>query len=52
MPQIDGITAIRRIKARARTPRSRVILLTGYPKREIERRAYDDSELIFLCYTG
>jgi len=30
MPQIDGITAIQRIKADARMQQARVILLTGY----------------------
>jgi two-component system, cell cycle response regulator DivK len=39
MPQFDGITAIRRIKADARTVRARVILLTGYPHAVVERSA-------------
>jgi CheY-like chemotaxis protein len=34
MPQIDGITALRRIKADARSARTRVILLTGYRRRQ------------------
>jgi CheY-like chemotaxis protein len=48
MPQIDGITAIRRINATTKTPRSCVIMLTGYPKREIERRAYEAGVHLFL----
>ena len=48
MPQIDGITAIQRIKTRARALRSRVILLTGYPKKEIERRAHEAGADLFL----
>jgi CheY-like chemotaxis protein len=48
MPQIDGITAIQRIKARSRKARSRVILLTGYPRKEIERRAYEAGADLFL----
>jgi CheY-like chemotaxis protein len=39
MPQFDGITAIQRIKADPRTARTRVILLTGYPYRTLERGA-------------
>jgi|RhiMetdeSRZDD1v2_1073273.scaffolds.fasta_scaffold20042_5 DNA-binding response OmpR family regulator len=39
MPQFDGITAIRRIKADARAQRARVILLTGYPHAAVERNA-------------
>ena len=39
MPQIDGITAIKRIKADPRTAHTRVILLTGYPRTAIERGA-------------
>jgi two-component system, cell cycle response regulator DivK len=40
MPQFDGITVIRRIKADGRTRRSRVILLTGYPHRVVEWGAF------------
>jgi len=35
MPQIDGITAIRRIKTDPRMLRSRVILLSGYLHRVV-----------------
>jgi two-component system, cell cycle response regulator DivK len=52
MPQFDGITAIRRIKSDARTLRSRVILLTGYPHQMVEmhaRQAGADRYLIKPC---
>lgn len=39
MPQFDGITATRRIKADRRASRARVLLLTGYPQMTIERDA-------------
>ena len=39
MPQIDGLTATKKIKADARTRRTRVILLTGYPIDTIARKA-------------
>jgi len=48
MPQIDGITAIRRIKADGSMQRSRVILLTGYPHRVVERAAFEAGADLFL----
>ena len=48
MPQFDGITAIRRIKADPRTWRTRVILLTGYPHKTIERGALEAGADTFL----
>ncbi len=48
MPQFDGITAIRRIKADARTRQSRVILLTGYPHKAVERSALEAGADLFL----
>jgi two-component system cell cycle response regulator DivK len=39
MPQFDGITATRRIKADRRASRARVLLLTGYPQIAVERDA-------------
>jgi CheY-like chemotaxis protein len=39
MPQFDGITATRRIKADRRASRARVLLLTGYPQMAVEREA-------------
>jgi DNA-binding response OmpR family regulator len=48
MPQIDGITAIRRIRADARMRRSRVILLTGYPNLIAERDALEAGADLFL----
>lgn len=48
MPQFDGITAIRRIKADARTWRSRVILLTGYPHTAVERSAREAGADLYL----
>jgi len=47
MPQIDGITAIRRIKADARTLGTGVILLTGYPM-AVERSALEAGADLFL----
>ena len=55
MPQIDGVTAIERIKTRAQALRSRMILLTGYPRKEIERRAHEAGADLFLtkpCLPG
>lgn len=48
MPQIDGITAIRRIKADARARQSRVILLTGYPQTSVARGAREAGADLFL----
>jgi len=39
MPQYDGLTATSKIKQDARTRRTRVILLTGYPMDTIARKA-------------
>jgi two-component system cell cycle response regulator DivK len=39
MPQFDGITATRRIKADRRASRACVLLLTGYPQMAVEREA-------------
>ena len=39
MPQYDGLTATSKIKEDARTRRTRVILLTGYPMDTIARKA-------------
>jgi two-component system, cell cycle response regulator DivK len=41
MPQFDGITVTQRIKGDARTRRTRVILLTGYPYNAIGRNALE-----------
>jgi CheY-like chemotaxis protein len=41
MPQFDGITAAERIKGTARTRRTRVILLTGYPQYALEQAALE-----------
>jgi two-component system cell cycle response regulator DivK len=48
MPQFDGITALRRIKADPRTTRIRVMILTGYPHAAVERRAYEAGADLFL----
>lgn len=48
MPQFDGITAIQWIKSDARTRRTRVILLTGYPYEAIDRRAVEAGADLFL----
>ena len=48
MPEFDGITALRRIKADPRTNRTRVILLTGYPRKAVERGAYQAGADRFL----
>src|SRR5262245_5544719 len=47
MPQIDGITAIQRIKADARMQQTRVILLTGYHF-ALERSAPEAGADLFL----
>jgi CheY-like chemotaxis protein len=39
MPQIDGLTATRKIKQEPHTRRTRVILLTGYPMETVARKA-------------
>lgn len=39
MPQLDGLTATRKIKQDPRARRSRVILLTGYPMNSVARDA-------------
>jgi two-component system cell cycle response regulator DivK len=48
MPQFDGITAIRRIRADPRTARTPVILLTGYPHQAVERGALTAGASRFL----
>jgi CheY-like chemotaxis protein len=48
MPQFDGLTAIRRIKSDARMRRTRIILLTGYPQKAIERGALEAGADRFL----
>ena len=47
MPQIDGITAIQRIKADARMQQTRVIVLTGYHF-AVERSALQAGADLFL----
>jgi len=47
MPQIDGITAIQRIKADARMQQTRVIVLTGYYF-AVERSALEAGADLFL----
>jgi two-component system, cell cycle response regulator DivK len=47
MPQIDGITAIQRIKADARLQQTRVILLTGYHL-ALEKSALEAGADLFL----
>jgi CheY-like chemotaxis protein len=47
MPQIDGITAIQRIKADARMQQTRVIVLTGYHF-AVERSALEAGADLFL----
>ena len=47
MPQIDGITAIQRIKADARMQQTRVILLTGYHL-ALETSAHEAGADLFL----
>jgi len=47
MPQIDGITAIQRIKADARMQQTRVIILTGYHF-ALEKSALEAGADLFL----
>jgi CheY-like chemotaxis protein len=48
MPQFDGITAAERIKDTARTWRTRVILLTGYPHYAPGQSALERGVDVFL----
>jgi two-component system cell cycle response regulator DivK len=48
MPQIDGVTAIRRVRADERTRPTCVILLTGYPRLAVERGALEAGADRFL----
>lgn len=48
MPRIDGITAIRYLKAHARTRKVPVILLTGYPFKAIEEGALEAGADAFM----
>lgn len=48
MPRIDGITAIRYLKADSRTRHVPVILLTGYPHKAIEGGALEAGAEAFL----
>jgi CheY-like chemotaxis protein len=48
MPQFDGLTAIRRIKAHPRAAQTRQILLTGYPQKAVERGALNAGADRFL----
>src|SRR6185436_10214810 len=48
MPRLDGITAIRQLKADARTRKVPVILLTGYPYKAIEDGALEAGADAFL----
>jgi CheY-like chemotaxis protein len=41
MPQLDGITATRRIKSGGSTRQTRVILLTGYPQSVVAKDALE-----------
>jgi CheY-like chemotaxis protein len=48
MPRLDGIIATQRIKQDRRTRRTRVIILTGYPYKAIERGALESGADMFL----
>jgi len=48
MPRIDGITAIKHLKADARTRKVPVILLTGYPYKAIEDGALEAGADAFM----
>jgi CheY-like chemotaxis protein len=48
MPNLDGITATRRIRLHPRTKDVAVILLTGYPQKAIERGALEAGVDVFL----
>ena len=48
MPRLDGITAIRHLRADARTRKVPVILLTGYPYKAIEDGALEAGADAFL----
>jgi CheY-like chemotaxis protein len=48
MPRLDGITAIRHLKADHRTRKVPVILLTGYPYKAIEEGALEAGADAFM----
>ena len=48
MPRLDGISAIRRLKADKRSRDIPVILLTGYPERAIRGGAVEAGAAVFL----
>ena len=48
MPRLDGIVATQRIKQDRRTRRARIIILTGYPFKAIERGALESGADKFL----
>jgi two-component system, cell cycle response regulator DivK len=48
MPRLDGIAAIRQLKANPRTRHVPVILLTGYPYKAIEQGALEAGADAFL----
>jgi two-component system cell cycle response regulator DivK len=48
MPVLDGVTAIRRLKADPRTRAMPVILVTGYPYKAIEQGALEAGAAVFL----
>ena len=48
MPRIDGLTAIRGLKAHPHTRPIPVVLLTGYPYRAIEQGALEVGADVFL----
>ena len=48
MPRLDGISAIRRLKADPRSRDIPVILLTGYPERAIRGGAVEAGAAVFL----
>jgi two-component system, OmpR family, alkaline phosphatase synthesis response regulator PhoP len=48
MPTLDGITATQRLRQHPRTRQTPVILLTGYPRRAIERGALESGVSVFL----
>ncbi|HET7342435.1 MAG TPA: response regulator [Methylomirabilota bacterium] len=48
MPRVDGVTAIKNLKAEPRTRKMPVILLTGYAHRAIEQGGLEAGAAVFL----
>jgi|SRR5688572_18234903 len=48
MPFVDGLTAVKRLRREPQTRTTPVILLTGYPSKDVERGAMQAGVNVFL----